>query len=118
MDQHQNQAVLFSYELYNIEAATRTGKPNAFAYFTQISYFAFLRRIAKEKKQQDIKLKWIEQSGIEAFADSAGGFDGDSIIERLKARIDAVKVKDKSLKDWANENGIAIKRGRKKKIKE
>ena len=103
---------------YNIEAATRTGKPNAFAYFTQISYFAFLRRIAKEKKQQDIKLKWIEQSGIEAFADSTGDFEGDSIIERLKARIDAVKVKDKSLKDWAKEHGIAIKRGRKKKIKE
>ena len=49
---------------YNIEAATRTGKPNAFAYFTQISYFAFLRRIAKEKKQQDIKMKYIEQSGM------------------------------------------------------
>ena len=32
---------------YNIEAATRTGNPNAFAYFTQICYYAFLRRIAK-----------------------------------------------------------------------
>ena len=30
---------------YNIETATRTGNPNAFAYFTQIVYFAFLRRI-------------------------------------------------------------------------
>ena len=40
---------------YNIEAATRTGKPNAFAYFTQICYYAFLRRIAKEKKQKEIK---------------------------------------------------------------
>ena len=26
---------------YDIEAATRTGKPNAFAYFTQITWFAF-----------------------------------------------------------------------------
>ena len=42
---------------YDIEAATRTGKPNAFAYFTQISWYAFLRRIAKEKKQQEIKYK-------------------------------------------------------------
>ena len=42
---------------YNLKAATRTGKPNAFAYFTQITWFAFLRRIAKEKKQQEIKLK-------------------------------------------------------------
>ena len=30
---------------YNIEAATRTGKPNAFSYFTQICYYAFIRRI-------------------------------------------------------------------------
>ena len=38
---------------YNLEAATRTGKPNAFAYFTQITWYAFLRRITKEKKQQE-----------------------------------------------------------------
>src|SRR6056300_945563 len=52
---------------YNIEAATRTGNPNAFAYFTQICYYAFIRRITKEKKQQDIKFKFIEQCGIEDF---------------------------------------------------
>ena len=45
---------------YNIEAATRTGKPNAFAYFTQICYYAFLRRIAKEKKQREIKDELID----------------------------------------------------------
>ena len=76
---------------YNIEAATRTGKPNAFAYFTQISYFAFLRRIAKEKKQQDIKLKYIEQSGFNVFADLDGDYDGDSIVERIKSRILSIK---------------------------
>ena len=43
---------LKAIENYNIEAATRTGKPNAFAYFTQISWFAFLRRIEKEKKHK------------------------------------------------------------------
>jgi len=47
---------------YNIEAATRTGNPNAFAYFTQISYYAFLRRIAKEKKQQEIKESYFENT--------------------------------------------------------
>lgn len=99
---------------YNVEAATRTGKPNAFAYFTQISYFAFLRRIAKEKKQQDIKLKYIEQSGFEAFADLDGDYDGDSIVERIKARIDAVKVKDESVQEWAEENNL-IKKRRKRK---
>ena len=37
---------------------------NPFAYFTQIIYYAFLRRIQKEKKQLYIKMKSIEQSGI------------------------------------------------------
>jgi len=98
---------------YNIEAATRTGKPNAFAYFTQISYFAFLRRIAKEKKQQDIKMKYIEQSGIEAFADVAGDYNGDSIVERIKSRIDAVKVNDQTVKEWAKEQGYSTRKKRK-----
>ena len=58
---------LRAIENYNIEAATRTGLPNAFAYFTQISWYAFLRRIAKEKKQQEIKLRYLSQSGIEDY---------------------------------------------------
>ena len=37
---------------------------NPFAYFTQIIYFAFLRRISKEKKQLYVKYKATEQSGI------------------------------------------------------
>src|ERR1700747_90187 len=36
---------------------------NPFAYFTQISYYAFLRRIAKEKKQLYVKYKSFEQFG-------------------------------------------------------
>ena len=38
---------------------------NPFAYFTQIIYYAFLRRIQKEKKQLDIKTKIIERTGFE-----------------------------------------------------
>ena len=38
---------------------------NPFAYFTQIVYYAFLRRIAKEKRQMDIKDKIIEKSGFD-----------------------------------------------------
>ena len=37
---------------------------NPFAYFTQIIYFAFLRRIQKEKKQLYVKYKATEQMGI------------------------------------------------------
>ena len=37
---------------------------NPFAYFTQIIYYAFLRRIQKEKKQLEIKTKIIEKTGF------------------------------------------------------
>ena len=37
---------------------------NPFAYFTQIIYYAFLRRIQKEKKQLYVKHKATEQMGI------------------------------------------------------
>lgn len=36
---------------------------NPFAYFTQISWYAFLRRIQKEKKEMEIKNKLIEKFG-------------------------------------------------------
>jgi len=38
---------------------------NPFAYFTQMMYYAFLRRIQKEKKQLDIKTKIIERTGFD-----------------------------------------------------
>lgn len=84
---------------YNLEAATRTGKPNAFAYFTQISWYAFLRRIAKEKKQQDVKLKYLAKSGIENFvdleqADQAAGNVISTFVDTLRDRIDKIKHVD------------------------
>jgi hypothetical protein len=97
---------------YNIEAATRTGNPNAFAYFTQICYYAFLRRIAKEKKQQDIKFKWIEKASIDEFM--AAGMDGDSdtsryFVDQLRSRIDKVKDTDSQLKEFAKEEKVKAK---------
>lgn len=91
---------LKAIENYNLEAATRTGKPNAFAYFTQISWYAFLRRIAKEKKQQDIKFKYITNSGIEMFmdADASGEFN-TNFVDVLKDRIDKVKEVDTAVKE-------------------
>ena len=43
---------------------------NPFAYFTQISYFAFLRRIQREKRQLDIKTKIVEKTGFESLMTS------------------------------------------------
>jgi hypothetical protein len=99
---------LRAIENYNIEAATRTGLPNAFAYFTQISWYAFLRRIAKEKKQQEIKLRYLSQSGLEDYVVS-GNLDPGSkqavqaFIDTLKDRIDKVKEKDTEFKVYAKE---------------
>ena len=94
---------------YNIDAATRTGNPNAFAYFTQICYYAFLRRLAKEKKQQDIKFKFIERAGIEDFVqyDQIGGAADMSVtrsfVDQLRERIDVVRSNDKAISDFAKE---------------
>ena len=81
---------------YDIEAATRTGKPNAFAYFTQISWFAFLRRIQKEKKQQDVKIKYMMETGYEEYIAENGGGDQSTaaLVDSLKDRIDKVKSSD------------------------
>ena len=41
---------------------------NPFAYFTQIIYYAFIRRIQKEKKQQHIRHKIIENMSVDVLA--------------------------------------------------
>lgn len=92
---------------YDIKTATRTGTPNAFAYFTQISWYAFLRRIEKEKKQQDIKLKYIANVGIDELVDNQ---DGDTpndeamaFVDNLRSRIDGVRANDLYWKDIVTE---------------
>ena len=45
---------------------------NPFAYFTQIIYYAFLRRIQKEKKQTTIKQKLILKSGLDEIVRQEG----------------------------------------------
>ena len=90
---------LKAIENYNLEAATRSGKPNAFAYFTQISWYAFLRRIAKEKKQQDIKFKYMSQTGVESFLlDETDNAVSAHFIDTLRGRIERVKEYDTEVK--------------------
>ena len=93
---------------YNLETATRTGKPNAFAYFTQISWYAFLRRIEREKKQQDIKLRYLSETGIEQIV--AEEIDNDvasrstqAFVDELRERIDIVKESDRMFKSYAKD---------------
>lgn len=92
---------------YNIETATRTGNPNAFSYFTQICFYAFIRRITKEKKQQDIKFKFIEKMGIEDFVqmgmDEEGAEATMNYVDTLRQRISTVRKKDEAIKEFAKE---------------
>lgn len=89
---------------YDVEAATRSGNPNAFAYFTQISWYAFLRRIAKEKKQQEVKDKYLTESGIEAFITDGDLAEHSAVVthfvDELRGRIDKVKERDTALKEY------------------
>ena len=100
---------------YNLEAATRTGKPNAFAYFTQITWYAFLRRITKEKKQQEIKLKYLTKSGVESFVDvgseGVGADQASFFVDTLRDRIQRVRNTDNEMKE------IVKKERKKRKVK-
>lgn len=83
---------------------------NPFAYFTQIIYFAFLRRIQKEKKQLYIKHKSFENSLImntlieqnefddNNYSISNAETDNDNISEFIKNFEDNVDKKKKKRK--------------------
>ena len=66
---------------------------NPFAYFTQIIYYAFLRRIQREKRQLEIKNKILERSGFsEVFTDDntldGGNYsDYNSIKDDIHSKI-------------------------------
>lgn len=87
---------------------------NPFSYFTQVIYFAFLRRIDKEKKQMYIKHKVLENSFItdtimvRKEGDTAGSADYvdlnneymshfvDDYEERMRKKREAVKLRQET----------------------
>tara|TARA_Y100001934_G_scaffold250127_1_gene312170 strand:- start:55 stop:591 length:537 start_codon:yes stop_codon:yes gene_type:complete len=75
---------------------------NPFAYFTQIIYYAFLRRITAEKKQVHIKNKMIEKQSYEPFITMEGDDTVYSIDETLINNMipdeDVYKPKKKEVK--------------------
>jgi hypothetical protein len=65
---------------------------NPFSYFTQICYFAFIRTIAIEKKQQEIKNKIIDFSEFSYF------FNGGGLEEHEKQALkDSIELKYRNL---------------------
>ena len=100
---------------YDIETATRTGTPNAFAYFTQIAWYAFLRRIDKEKKQQDIKLKYMANIEYDDLVDNDNSTEqsdeaGQFLVDTLRQKIDDIKSVDRYWKDVVTEEKKKRKR--------
>ncbi len=60
---------------------------NPFAYFTQIVYYAYLRRIAKEKRQQAIREKILERKGYEEVFHT-DDLDNHSDMNYIKSRVE------------------------------
>ena len=74
---------------------------NPFAYFTQIIYYAFIRRIQKEKKQTNIKYRMIEQGNIDEFSVLPGDKDNDyknQFLEFLRKNKPSEEVNPKEIK--------------------
>ena len=67
---------------------------NPFAYFTQIIYYAFIRRITKEKKQSAIKQKIIDNTALPTYAVMEGDNTNyeNTYIEFLRENLDEREV--------------------------
>lgn len=94
-----------------------TKSNNPFAYFTQIIYYAFLRRISKEKKQLYVKYKATEQFGLldegEMFMDDDGVTRQFELYENISEFIHTFeenkrkkKIKSKGLERFIEEDII------------
>ena len=73
---------------------------NPFAYYTQVIYFAFIRRIQKEKKQQETKYELIRNMDIDELItqDQDSGEFTNQFLEFLKRQLDQNEV-NKIIKD-------------------
>ncbi len=67
---------------------------NPFAYYTQIIYFAFIRRIQKEKKQQATKYKMIENIDIDQIISQEHGNEdfNNQFMDYIKKQLDQVDI--------------------------
>jgi hypothetical protein len=90
---------------------------NPFAYFTQITYYAFLRRIQKEKKQLYVKYKATETAGIldefELNENEDGTFRQFELYENISEFIENFEnaKKQKKIKRTSLENFMEEENG-------
>ncbi len=71
---------------------------NPFAYFTQITYYAFLRRIQKEKRQQQTKYRYMRNLDVHDLItqDHDTGDYGNEFIDYVKKQMDMIDEFDKT----------------------
>lgn len=72
---------------------------NPFAYFTQITFFAFVRRIQKEKKQQATKYKLLENLDIDMIlAHSEGNEEfANQLVEMVRKQVDTIDIEKRTV---------------------
>lgn len=72
---------------------------NPFAYYTQITFFAFVRRIQKEKKQQVTKFKIIENMDIDALItqDPDSHVFANEFLEYLRKQVDYIDISKRTI---------------------
>lgn len=66
------ETMLYNAHHFNPEAVTRSGTPNPFSYFTLVAWRAFIHRINREKKQEYVRFKALENQMV-----LGGGFESD-----------------------------------------
>jgi DNA-directed RNA polymerase specialized sigma subunit len=73
---------------------------NPFAYYTQVIYFAFVRRIQKEKKQQATKYKFLENIDIDQIITQAEGNEEmvNHLLEMVRKQSDSIDPARKEIK--------------------
>ena len=81
-----------------------TKSANPFAYYTQIVYFAFIRRIQKEKKQQATKYKIIENLDIDDILNNETdlGEYSNQLLDYMKKQLDQVDIEKRIIKKPKN----------------
>ena len=95
-----------------IDSFDPTKSSNPFSYFTQVIYFAFLRRIAKEKKQSYIKGRLIQEMPFESFELQGHDEDTDfinaytSFIQAHQNFDDSFIKKKEKKKEKIDENSL------------
>lgn len=72
---------------------------NPFAYFTQITYYSFIRRIKKEARQTETKLNYLQSIDLQQLLDEIEGDSGNyEYLKWVQEQVDS-NAKDKKQLD-------------------